>query len=230
MARVAVVEDEASLRVLLQTYLERAGFLVATYADGGQALQRLSVDPPDVAVLDILLPQIDGLTVLDALRRSHPQMGIILLTALSDVSDRLRGLRAGADDYIGKPFSPAEVVLRVKALLRRVRPVSASPVLQAGPIMVNTAAREASVHGVPANLTPMEYRLLIALVRQPRHILSRDQLLDVLHGPDGDVSDRTIDVHITRLRKKLGIRPSPIRGVYGLGYQWIGEPATTCDT
>lgn len=230
VARVAVVEDEPSLRALLKTYLERAGFAVVAYADGGHALKGLSIDPPDVAILDILLPEVDGLTILDAMRKSHPHMGVIMLTALSEVSDRIQGLKAGADDYIVKPFAPAEVVVRVETILRRMDSLSKSSVWRAGPVVLNTAAQEARVNDVDAKLTAMEYRLLYALMRQPKHILTRDQLLDVLHGPDGVVSDRTIDVHVTRLRKKLGLRPSPIRGVYGLGYQWIGEIPVVCDT
>lgn len=229
MARVALVEDEVALRGLLQTYLERAGFTVVSYGDGQDALRGLSTDPVELAVLDILLPHVDGLTLLDTLRGTHPDMGIILLTALSDVSDRLRGLRAGADDYIAKPFSPAEVVLRVEAVLRRAQPRLPLPLVKAGPIVLNTATHEVRVYDDPVALTPAEYRLLSVLIRQPLQIFSRDQLLDILHGPEGEMSDRTIDVHITRLRKKLGLHPPPIRGVYGVGYQWIGEPGVACD-
>lgn len=223
MASVVVVEDEDSLRALLQAYLDRAGFVVSGYADGRTALAHIAVHPPDLVLLDILLPELDGLSVLEEVRRIHPDVAVILLTALAKEPERLTGLSAGADDYITKPFSPAEVVLRAKAVLRRTKPTPTNPIIDAGAVRIDTQSRTAWVNGRQTVLTPSEYTVLVTLVRHPGQTFTRNQLLDILQGPEGEAFDRTVDVFVAKVRKKLGLWPSPIRTVYRLGYQWTSE-------
>jgi len=220
MVRIVIVEDEPALGALVAAYLNRAGYTVTIYGDGHSALQAIAMDPPALVLLDILLPELDGLSVLREVRRIHPEVAIIVLSALSQEPSRIQGLSAGADDYITKPFSPAEVVLRVQAVLRRTKPEPPKRILEVGPIHLDTQTRMVRVNGRSAVLTPSEYLVLVTLIEHPGQTFSRDQLLDVLRGPDGDAVDRTVDVFVAKVRKKLGLWPSPIHTVYRLGYQW----------
>lgn len=220
-ARIYVVEDEAALQNLLQAYLTRAGFTVHVFGNGREALSSIRSAPPDLVVLDLLLPGMDGVRVTEALRAESIDVPIIMLTAKSTEADRIRGFRVGADDYVAKPFSPAEVVLRVQAVLRRARedkPASET-VLESGPIRLDPGRHTVSVAETPIDLTPTEFRMLTLLMERPGWTFSRQQLLDQVAGPDFLGFDRNIDVHVANLRKKLGIKPSPIRTVYGVGYR-----------
>ncbi len=194
---------------------------MTTYADGQSAVNAIASRPPDLVLLDILLPGLDGLSVLGEVRRLHPQVAVILLTALSQEPERLKGLSAGADDYITKPFSPAEVVLRVKAVLRRTQGESPPTIMESGPVRIDSAARTVQVGERQIALTPSEYTLLATLIRRPGRTFTRDQLLDILQGLDRSAMDRTVDVFVAKVRKKLGLNPSPIHTVWGVGYRWM---------
>jgi len=222
---VAVVEDEPALQQLLRAYLERGGFFVQTYDDGAKALVGLREDVPDLVILDVLLPKLDGFTLLERLKNDGVAPPVLLLTAKTTESDRLRGLQLGADDYVTKPFSPAEVILRVEAILRRVRGGTAPPrTFTAGGITVDEDRHTVTVGGHPVTLTPTEFRLLTLLIHRPGWTLTRQQLLDGAVGTDFLGYDRNVDVHVANLRKKLGLRPSPIRTVYGVGYRFEASP------
>lgn len=218
---VAVVEDEPALRQLLAAYLQRAGFAVDLYEDGAAALAGMREKVPALIVLDVLLPKLDGLKVLERLQAAGAAPPVLLLTAKTTEADRLRGLQLGADDYVTKPFSPAEVVLRVEAILRRVRggPPASRTRTVAG-ITVDEDRHLVEVAGQPVTLTPTEFRLLTLLMHRPGWTLTRQQLLDGAVGTDFLGYDRNVDVHVANLRKKLGLRPSPIHTVYGVGYRF----------
>lgn len=218
-ATVFVVEDEPALQDILRGYLQRAGYRVETFRSGSRAWQAILQQAPDLVVLDIMLPDLDGLTVLQRLRQTGNRVPVILLTAKSEQADRIAGLAEGADDYVVKPCAPTEVVLRVQAVLRRTRP-GADDALTVGPLVVYPGRRQVAVEGEAIALTPTEFRILTTLLEHPGWTFSRQQLLDRCAGPDFDGFDRNIDVHIANLRKKLRLKPSPIRTVYGVGYRF----------
>lgn len=228
---VLVVDDEPGIIEIASAYLRRDGFIVKTAATGRRALDAVATQPPDLIVLDLLLPDISGEDVCVSLRRTTA-VPILMLTAKSAEADRLRGLALGADDYLVKPFSPRELVARVRAILRRTGDASEPPadllVLDTGEVEVDLAAHEARLGGVTAALTATEFRLLVALARQPRRVFSRFELLQVLQGPDVEGFERTVDVHVMRLRKKLDEArlggSEYIATVYGVGYRF-DEPA-----
>ncbi|MBK1689609.1 response regulator [Rubrivivax gelatinosus] len=218
---VLVVEDEPSLGRLVADYLAAAGFETRWIDDGLAVLPAVRERLPDLIVLDLMLPGRDGLSICRELR-TFCEVPVLMLTARVEELDRLVGLEAGADDYVCKPFSPREVVARVKAILRRPwnRPaaVDAAPGLQ-----IDAGRYEARLHGELLDLTPLEFRLLQALAEQPGRVFSRDQLLDRLHDDQRALSDRAIDSHVKNLRRKLErVRPGddPIRSVYGVGYRF----------
>jgi DNA-binding response OmpR family regulator len=220
---ILVVDDEARIVKLVRDYLERAGFHVLTARDGETALTVARVEQPDLIVLDLMLPGTDGLDVCRRLRRESG-VPIIMLTARVEEADRIVGLELGADDYVTKPFSPRELVARVRATLRRASgemgPVT---VLRAGDVELDTDALTASVGGQAVDLTPTEFHLLAALVRQPGRIFSREQLLEAIHGVAADSYDRSVDSHVKNIRRK--IEPDPrkpryIQTVYGVGYRF----------
>jgi DNA-binding response OmpR family regulator len=221
---ILVVDDERKIVTVLKGYLEQAGFRVVTAGDGQMALTTFRHARPDLVILDLMLPGIDGLDVCRILRRES-KVPIIMLTARVEEADRLIGLELGADDYVVKPFSPREVVLRVRAILRRVEgEVATSEVLEAGGITLDLAAHEATVAGRPVELTPMEFELLTALVRAPGRTFPRAQLLQQIQDSPLEGFDRTIDVHIRNIRAK--IEPDPknpryILTIYGVGYKLV---------
>jgi len=219
-ARVLVVDDEAQIRELVRLYLERDGYLVRGCGDGPTALEAVVEWSPDLIVLDLMLPGMTGQEVCRRLRDDGNETPIIMLTARTTEQDKLAGLRGGADDYVTKPFSPAEVAARVGVVLRRAKGGGEEDVVTAGPIEVDARTHEARVQGQAVPLTPTEFRLLGAFVREPGRAFTRAQLLDLALGPDFDGFDRNVDVHVMNLRKKLGIQPSPIRTVYGVGYKF----------
>lgn len=219
MSRILIVEDEADIASVLQDYLRHAGHQTEHVADGRAALARMLEAPPDLTLLDIMLPGLDGLSVLRQARvhTSHP---VIMLTARIEEVDRLLGLELGADDYVCKPFSPREVVARVRAVLRRVEGRAATAKAE-GAMVLDEAHWRASLNGIPLNLTRREFRLLQAMSRHPGRIFSRARLLELAYDDDADVSERAVDSHIKNLRRKLSAAaPSHdwIRSVYGVGF------------
>jgi DNA-binding response OmpR family regulator len=223
---ILVVDDEVHVQRLIRMYLERAGYAVETCGDGEAALALARERRPALIVLDLMLPGTPGLEVCRRLR-AEGQVPIIMLTARSTEQDRLRGLRDGADDYVVKPFSPAELVLRVEAVLRRAAPEAgrAGP-LRCGPVEVDPDMHRVAVAGREVSLTPTEFRLLHTLVSEPGRTFTRQQLLDRIAGPDFAGFDRNVDVHVANLRKKLALDPCPLRTVYGVGYRFQAAEGT----
>jgi len=227
MVTVLVVDDDPTVSEVVARYLEREGFDVETVADGGVALERAAAHPPDLVVLDLMLPGVDGLEVCRRLRANGP-VPVIMLTARSEEDDRIVGLELGADDYVGKPFSPRELVSRVKAVLRRVQAPPSLPVLpdvlEAPGLRVDTRAREVWRDGIAVALTAREHDLLVFLMSNPRQAFARDELLERVWGfTYGDTS--TVTVHIRRLREKIEADPSNptlITTVWGVGYRYDG--------
>ncbi|MDP9898919.1 response regulator [Variovorax ginsengisoli] len=219
--RILIVEDDADIASVLQDYLRHAGYETEHAADGRTGLARILAAPPDLTLLDLMLPELDGLGVLRGARArtNHP---IILLTARIEEVDRLVGLELGADDYICKPFSPREVVARVRAVLRRASP-SAPADLAESALVLDEDQWQASIQGTPLQLTRREFRLLQALARHPGRIFSRGQLLELAYEPSDDVTERAVDSHIKNLRRKLAAAAPThdwIRSVYGVGFSF----------
>jgi two-component system phosphate regulon response regulator PhoB len=219
---VLVVEDEDALSALLQYNLDKEGYQVTVAADGEEALVLIDETPPDLIVLDWMLPKVSGVEVCRRLR-ARPEtrnMPIIMLTARGEETDRIRGLDTGADDYIVKPFSMSELAARIRAVLRRIRPGLAEDRLHHGDIMVDRVAHRVRRANQEIHLGPTEFRLLDYLMQHPGRVFSREQLLDAVWGSDVYVEARTVDVHIGRLRKALnhGGDDDPIRTVRSAGY------------
>ena len=226
-APILVVDDDAKIVKLVQAYLERDGHRVTTAGDGRSALASLVLDPPSLVVLDVMLPEIDGITVLRAIRQ-HDSVPVLMLSARGSTRDRIEGLEQGADDYVAKPFSPAELVLRVRRLLRaggERPPQSPREPLRADGLTVDRDRHAVTVDERPVGLTRIELEILATLLEARGRVLSRDQLLDAIHGQDeAFVLDRTIDVHVRRLRDKLGDdprRPRFVATVRGVGYRAV---------
>lgn len=226
---VLIVEDEPSLVALLRYNLEKSGYRVDEAVDGQEALLKVQEEKPDLILLDWMLPQMSGLEVCRQVRRNQASRNIpiIMLTARGEESDRVRGLDSGADDYISKPFSPGELLARMRAVLRRIRPALADEVLTCGDIVMDIAAHKVMRDGKEVRLGPTEFRLLRHFMEHPGRVLSRDQLLDAVWGRDVYVEQRTVDVHIRRLRKALNveIESDPIRTVRSAGYSLEIAPA-----
>ena len=218
--KILIVEDENALADVLQDYLLHHQFETRVVGDGGEAMDVFAAFQPDLVLLDLMLPNKDGLTLCREMR-AKSNVAIIMTTARVEEIDRLLGLELGADDYICKPYSPREVVARVKAVLRRMTPSqhqSDTPSL-----VLNPAAMSAMLLGSPLELTAVEFRLLETMASEPRRIFSRDQLMDRIYTDQRIVSDRTIDSHITKLRKKMAAingGADIIRSVYGVGYKY----------
>lgn len=220
MSKILIVEDEPKLAALLQDYLRAASFDTRWVADGNDAIPTVREYAPDLIVLDLMLPGRDGLDICRELRRDS-DIPIVMLTARIEEIDRLLGLELGADDYICKPFSPREVVARIKAILRRTNPAGRRDE-PATALEIDAGAHLARLDGQALDLTPVEFRLLNALASAPGQIFSRDRLLDQLYDDHRVVTDRTVDSHIKNLRRKLEtVRPGAdsIRSIYGVGYR-----------
>ena len=219
---ILVVDDEPRIVELARDYLEHAGFRVITASDGRAALDSARRDRPDLVVLDLGLPGLDGLDVTRELRRDG-SIPIVMVTARDDEVDKLLGLELGADDYLTKPFSPRELVARVKAVLRRTdQPVEATDLIRVGDLELDVPRMRTAVAGRSVDLTPTEFTLLATLARQPGRIFTRSQLLDALHGVAFESYERAIDSHIKNLRRKLEPDPRQPRyvlTVYGVGYR-----------
>lgn len=216
--RILIVEDEPKLAALLADYLRAAGYQPAIVADGREVVPRVRAEPPALILLDLMLPGRDGLEICRELR-GFSDVPIVMVTARVEEIDRLLGLELGADDYVCKPYSPREVVARVRAILRRSRP----PEPGAGGLRIDEAGFAASLDGQPLELTPVEFRLLKALASAPGRVFSREQLLDRAYTDHRVVTDRTVDSHIKNLRRKLEQASpgrEPIRSIYGVGYKF----------
>lgn len=216
---VLVVDDEAAQRALLSYNLEASGFRVVLAADGEEALLKAREESPDVILLDWMLPRLSGIEVCRQLKaKGGVEAAIIMVSARSEESDRVRGLETGADDYITKPYSVNELLARVRANLRRVRPVRAGVALEHMGLVLDPDAHRVTRDGEPLHLGPTEFRLLSALIERPGRVWTREALLDRVWGRDIYVDTRTVDVHIGRLRKALGKGEDLIRTVRGAGY------------
>jgi len=224
--RILVIDDEKDLIELVRYNLEKEGFLVRAAKDGESGLSAANKELPDLIVVDLMLPGVDGLDVCRSLRsdKRTAHIPIIMLTAKSAESDRILGLELGADDYVTKPFSPRELVARVKAILRRTSaPQTPSEVIRRGSLVIDLARRAICCAGEAIALTATEFRLLQFFANHPGRVFSRAELIDGVLGRDVAVEDRTIDVHITAIRKKLGACGELIETVRGFGYRFREE-------
>ena len=240
---VLIVDDDPNVVALTRLYLERDGYRVLAAADGARGLALARQERPHLVVLDVMLPGRNGLDVCRALRREPDtqSMPIIMLTARVEEEDRLAGLDLGADDYVTKPFSPRELAARVRAVLRRaaaVIPGDEPVTLSAGPVVLDAAARRVTAAGAEIRLTPTEFRLLALLMRRPGRTFTREEIIDRVLGDDFDGFDRTVDVHVSGLRRKLAAAPGLsgnagaklIQTVYGSGYRFNCDYETSPDT
>ncbi|MCC2955897.1 response regulator [Massilia sp. IC2-477] len=217
---IMIVEDEPELAALVADYARAAGYVPEVFGDGAVALEAIRARPPALVVLDLMLPGLDGLSLCRALReggKPGSELPVIMVTARVEEIDRLLGLEAGADDYLCKPFSPRELMARIKAILRRAGGTPPARVLA-----VDDAARRVLVHGQPLDLTPSEFAILATLARRPGQVFSRAQLLDAARADSLEATDRAIDSHIKNLRRKIDAAApglEAIRSIYGLGYR-----------
>lgn len=222
-SRVLIVEDEPDIRELVVHHLKREGYLVSAASSGEEALRQVQAAPPDLVLLDLMMPAMDGLEVCRRLRQDPvtASLPIVMLTAKGDEVDRVLGLEIGADDYIVKPFSPKELLARVRAVLRRSRPASGAAPLRLGALLIDLGTHTASVGGLALALTPKEFDLLRALLEARGRVLSREFLLDRVWGYSraSEIESRTVDVHVRRLRVKLGPEGRRILTVKSVGYR-----------
>ncbi|HEX3264735.1 MAG TPA: response regulator transcription factor [Candidatus Limnocylindrales bacterium] len=228
MPTVLVVDDEPKIAQLARDYLEHAGFAVLLAGDGTSAVQAASTRQPDLVVLDLGLPGIDGLEVMRRIRANGP-IPIVVLTARDTELDKLLGLELGADDYVTKPFSPRELVARVRAVLRRAeRSTAPSDRVAVGDLVLDVPRLRVTVSGQPVDLTPTEFSILATMARDPGRVFTRSQLLDAVHGVAFEAYERAIDAHVKNIRRKLEpepARPRYVLTVYGVGYR-VAEPET----
>ena len=222
--QILVVDDEPMVREVVVAYLQRDGFRVDEADTGSAALKRIKDSPPDLIVLDVMLPEVDGFSILTELRKTG-NIPVILLTARTDETDRVLGLELGADDYVVKPFSPRELVARVRSVLRRAAPSSKpAEVLEFEDLVIDEQAREVSLHGTAIEMTPKEFDLLAFLAKSPRQVFSRAQLLEQVWDSSPEWQDpSTVTVHVRRLRRKMEKDPENprwITTVWGVGYRF----------
>jgi DNA-binding response OmpR family regulator len=225
MTLITVIEDEPSIAEVVSLYLKRAGYQVLTYSDGRKAQEALAHQTPDLVILDVMLPHVDGFTLIRQLR-DHSDVPVILLTARREETDRIAGLELGADDYVVKPFSPQELVSRVRAVLRRANKdavgTSETP-LTFSDLSIEPQTRDVKVRGKEVTLTAKEFDMLYHLARHPRQVFSRDQLLESIWGVSDYIDPGTVTVHVRRLREKIEADPAnPIHlvTVWGVGYKF----------
>ncbi len=231
--RVLIIDDDEKLRKLLGEYLKDHGFHSTCIADGADVLRVLSTDRPDLVILDIMLPGKDGLEVLKEIRKDHG-LPVIMLTARGDDTDRIVGLELGADDYLPKPFNPRELLARMKAVLRRTvnedrggGEKARHNIINAAGISLNTAKQTVVVEGREMELSTAEFRVLEVLMKNPNTVMSRDQLMTLARGRDFTAFDRSIDVHISKLRSKVEADPNApkrIKTIWGAGYMLVDSP------
>jgi phosphate regulon transcriptional regulator PhoB len=224
MKRILIIEDDKDIVELVRYNLEKEGFRVTAADDGATGLAQAKHSPPDLLVLDLMLPRLPGLEICKELRKNPkiPRLPILMLTARGDEADRIVGLEMGADDYVSKPFSPRELVARVKALLRRADPVSEpDATIEIGDISIDPASYRVLRLGRPVSLSTLEFRLLLHLASHPNKVFSRDRLLDAVWGTERFVTPRSVDVYIRRLREKIESdpeNPAHLKTVRGTGY------------
>lgn len=227
--RILVVDDEPEIVALVVYHLARAGYRVSSASTGTDALEIARRERPALIVLDLMLPGLSGYEVLEALHSdpSTADVAVLMLTARREEADRVRGLTLGADDYLTKPFSPQELVLRVRAIIRRVstRTTSDSDTLTIGPLSIDRSAHRVLVDGEEVDLTPTEYRLLLTLAERRGRVQDRGQLLETVWEAAPDIQTRTVDMHIQRLRSKLGVAGELIETVRGFGYRLTAPQA-----
>ncbi len=225
--RVLVVDDDEKLVKVLKAYLLKEGYTADSAPDGLTALEKAAQFQPDVVLLDVMLPDLDGWEVCKAIRRTS-NVPIIMLTAVTGEEQRVNGLDLGADDYVTKPFSPREVMARIRAIIRRLKPAAAEEggALRLGNIELNATRHTATVGGVAAELTPTEYKLLELFMAHPGQAFTRLQLVERTQGYSYEGYERTVDSHIKNLRKKIGDDPGQphyIKTIYGVGYKMVGD-------
>jgi DNA-binding response OmpR family regulator len=219
--RVLIVDDDPKVCETVDRYLAHAGYITVSALDGARALALMLTFVPDLIVLDVMLPAINGLDICRSLRRTS-NVPIIMLTARSTEQDKLTGLAVGADDYLTKPFSPRELVARVEAVLRRARSSDENACVSAGRLTIDPIRCEVTIDGAAVTLTATEFRLLLSMARAPGRVFRREDLVSLAMGEDFDGLDRTIDAHIKNLRKKIGHERSPrIVTVFGIGYKLV---------
>ena len=224
--RVLCIDDDVRLYELLAAYLEPNGVTLVHAANGANGLAALGTDVFDAVLLDVMMPGMDGLETCRRLRQAS-QVPVIMLTARGDEADRVVGLELGADDYVPKPFSPRELLARLRAVLRRAQPAAANSEIVVGRVAIDVGARRVRVGAEPADLTGLEFDILLALARRPGRVVPRETLLIEAGRSDVTVSDRTVDVHVSHLRRKLGDdsrTPRLIKTVRGVGYVMAPEP------
>jgi len=222
--RILLVDDEANIVQLARLYLEREGFQVLAVGDGISALRTVETDAPDLVVLDVMLPEMDGFEVCRRIRAQDNKTAILMLTARDEDFDKILGLELGADDYMTKPFNPRELVARVKAILRRNErsgPAEPQDVLHVGDLIIDLGRREVRANGKTADLRTQEFEVLLVLARHPEQVFSREKLLDLAWGYDFYGQTRTVDVHIAQLRRKLSASTARIETVTGIGYKLV---------
>jgi two-component system, OmpR family, alkaline phosphatase synthesis response regulator PhoP len=224
MKRLLIIEDDKDIVELVRYNLEKDGYQIASTGDGVTGLAQLKKSPPDLLILDLMLPKVSGLEICKEIRRDEKlhRLPILMLTARGEEADRVIGLELGADDYVTKPFSPRELVARVKALLRRVQPVGEeAKLLEIGPLRIDPVSYRAQREGKTLPLSTLEFRLLYFLASRPNRVFSRDQLLDAVWGADRFVTPRSVDVYVRRLREKMEPNPEKpgyLKTVRGAGY------------
>jgi two-component system phosphate regulon response regulator PhoB len=225
--RVLVVDDEPDITALVAYHLAKEGYRVSTAASGPEALRAVTEQRPDLVVLDLMLPGLSGYEVLEELRRKEDtrDIGVVVLTARREEGDRIKGLTLGADDYLVKPFSPRELVLRVGAVLRRLASpaVASGAVLMAGPVVIDRAQHRVTVAGRDVALTATEFNLLVTLAERRGRVQSRSQLLQAVWHANPNIQTRTVDMHVQRLRAKLGPAAGMLETVRGFGYRFRAE-------
>jgi DNA-binding response OmpR family regulator len=222
--RVLLIDDDEKLNALLRQYLARFNVAVQAVVHPDEGLRALRVDPPDIVILDVMLPDMDGFAVCRKMR-ARSSVPIIMLTARGDVADRIVGLELGADDYLSKPFEPRELLARMQAVLRRGAKAAPEDRVRAGSLEMNWTTSSARLNGRLLSLTPAEFELLGLFARNRGRVLSRDRIMDETHGIDLDAYDRSIDVLVSRVRQKLGDdprNPTFIQTIRGTGYRFIG--------
>lgn len=219
MAQILVVDDDPHIREMVRVIMQREGYAVAEAADGVEALERMEASAADLVILDVMMPRMDGWALCKELQRLY-EVPLLMLTAKGETVDKVRGFELGTDDYLVKPFDPPELVVRIKALLKRYRINSSQQVSAAG-LTLDRLANQAQLNGEELSLPPKEFDLLFMLLSQQGRTLTRDQLIESIWGYDFDGNERTLDVHINRLRERLAQREVPlaIRTVRGLGYR-----------
>lgn len=221
--KIAIVDDDKKIVSLLKTYFEKENFLVYEAYDGASGLKIIEEKHPDIAILDLMLPYMDGYELCRRLRRTN-EIPVLMLTAKDEEADKLIGLELGADDYVSKPFSPKEVVARVKAILRRTKKATNPPgrVLQAGKLTIDSERHTVTIDNLALPLTPTEFKLLELLAAKPGRVFSRLQIIEHIQEYSFEGYERTVDAHVKNLRRKLG-DANVIHTVYGIGYKFEGD-------